>query len=48
MYFVYIDNDDYVDSVSWIFDDTWLISTAFWQELHPITTSNVGLKPKIY
>lgn len=48
MYFVYIDNDDYVNDVYWIFTDTGLVYTAFWQELHPILTSNAELKPKIY
>lgn len=48
MYYVYIDNQDYVNEMFWIFDDTGIIYTAFWQELHPITASNAELIPKIY
>ena len=47
MYFVYIDSDDYKDNVYWIFDDTSLIHTTFWQELHNKTAQNEGLEPKI-
>ncbi|MBE6576912.1 MAG: hypothetical protein E7653_02080 [Ruminococcaceae bacterium] len=47
MYFVYIDNKALIDEVYPIFEDTALIYTQFWQNLHPTTTLNESLSPEI-